>query len=85
LGTRYFLSNMEVDKNLYGNGLFSVKLSPFLDTGRISGASAELASQKWLWDTGLQLKLRVLGVGMTFVWGKDLRTGSNAWYFASDK
>jgi hypothetical protein len=85
LGTRYFLSNMEVDKNLYGSGLFSVKLSPFLDTGRISGESAELGSQKWLWDTGLQLKVRVLGVGMTFVWGKDLRTGSNAWYFASGK
>lgn len=85
LGTRYFLSNMNVDKNLYGNGLFSVKLSPFLDTGRISGASTELAGQKWLWDAGLQLKVQVLGVGMTLTWGKDLRTGNNAWYFASGR
>ena len=85
LGTRYFLSNTEVDKTIYTNGLFAVKLSPFLDTGRISGGSPELASRKWLWDTGLQLKLRALGVGMTVTWGKDLRTGNNAWYFASGR
>lgn len=83
LGTRYFLSNLDFDKNLYSNGLLSVKLSPFLDTGEVSGASLDLASQKWLWDTGLQLKLRVLGVGMSFVWGRDLRAGHTAWYFAS--
>ena len=85
LGTRYFLSNMEVDKNLYDNGLWGVKLSPFLDTGQISGASAEFSSQKSLWDAGLQLKLRLMGVGMSFVWGKDLRKGKNAWYFASNR
>ncbi len=85
LGTGYFLGNMEVDKNLYGNGLFTLKLSPFLDTGKLSGGSAELSGQKWFWDTGLQLKLRALGVGMTFTWGKDLRTGNNAWYFASGR
>lgn len=85
LGTEYLLSNVEIDKNLYTNGLITVKLSPFLDTGRISGLSAELATRKWLWDTGLELKVRVLGVGMSFVWGRDLRMGNNAFYFASGR
>ena len=83
LGSRYFLTNTEVDKNLYGNGLFALKLSPFLDTGKITSPSSQLGSQKWLWDTGLQAKLRVLGVGLTLTWGKDLRTGRSAFYFMS--
>lgn len=85
LGTQYLLSNIDVDKSLYSNGLITVKLSPFLDTGTISGVSAQLATRKWLWDTGLELKVRVLGVGMSFVWGRDLRMGNNAFYFASGR
>jgi tetratricopeptide (TPR) repeat protein len=80
LGRTYFLTNTEVDKNLYGNGLLSLKLSPFLDTGKITDPSGSLGSQKWLWDTGLQAKLRILGVGLTCTFGKDLRTGNNAFY-----
>lgn len=83
LGRRYFLTNAEMDKNLYGNGLLSVKLGPFLDTGKITDPFGSLGSQKWLWDTGLQAKLRVLGLGLTFTWGKDLRTGNNAFYFTT--
>jgi tetratricopeptide (TPR) repeat protein len=83
LGTRYFLVNSEIDKNIYGNGLISVKLGPFLDTGKITGEPGNLGSRKWQWDTGGQAKLRVLGVGVTFVYGKDLRTGNNAFYFTA--
>ena len=83
LGTRYFLTNFDVDKNLYSNGLLTLKLSPFIDSGTIAGSSPELASQRYLWDVGLQLKLRVLGQNLTFSWGKDLRTGNNAYYFTS--
>jgi len=85
LGVRYFLINSEVDKNVYSNGLFSIKLSPFLDTGKITDPIAQLGSRGWLWDTGLQTKLRVLGVGLTFTWGKDLRTGNNAFYFMASR
>jgi tetratricopeptide (TPR) repeat protein len=85
LGTRYFLANSEMDKNLYSNGLLSLKLSPFLDTGKITAPTAPLGSQKWLWDTGLQAKLRVLRVGLTLTWGKDLRTGNSAVYFLSGR
>jgi tetratricopeptide (TPR) repeat protein len=80
LGRNYFLSNWEIDKNVYNNGFFGAKLSPFLDIGKISGSSPGLSSTKWLCDTGVQVKLSVLGVGVTFTYGKDLRSGNNAFY-----
>lgn len=85
LGTEFFLSNQEIDKNVWSNGLVTVKLSPFLDTGKITGTGAALSNGRWLWDTGVQAKLRVLGVGLTFVYGKDLRTGNNAYYFTAGR
>ncbi len=85
LGEKYFLSNNEIDKNVWGNGLFTVKLSPFLDSGKITSTSSSLGTPVWLWDTGLQAKFRVLGVGLTFVYGKDLRTGNSAYYFTAGK
>jgi hypothetical protein len=80
LGRNYFLSNWEADKNVYRNGIFTVKLGPFLDTGKITDASAGLGSQKWLSDLGAQAKVRVFGIGVTFSYGKDLRSGNNAFY-----
>lgn len=80
MGRRYFLSNWETDKNIYRNGIFTVKLGPFLDTGKIGGAGPTLSSNQWLWDTGVQCKLSVLGVGVSLVYGKDLRSGNNAFY-----
>jgi len=80
LGRDYVLSNYETDKNVYSNGFFTVKLGPFLDTGKMLDTSTSLGSRQWLWDTGAQAKLRVLGVGVTFSYGKDLRTGNNAYY-----
>ena len=79
LGRNYLLSNWEADKNVYRNGIFTVKLGPFLDTGEITDASG-LGSQKWLWDVGAQAKVRVFGVGVAFSYGKDLRSGNNAFY-----
>lgn len=83
LGRRYVLVNSEMDKNIYGNGLLSIKLSPFLDTGKITDPTSQLGSKRWLWDTGVQAKLRVLGLGLNFTWGKDLLTGNNAFYFVA--
>lgn len=80
LGRDYFLSNWEMDKNLYGNGIVAVKLGPFLDSGRITDPSAMLGSHQWLWDIGAQAKLRVFGSGVVFSYGKDLRSGNNAFY-----
>jgi tetratricopeptide (TPR) repeat protein len=83
LGDDYFLSNWEIDKNTYSGGYVTVKLGPFLDVGKItdnSSAPSTLGSQKWLFDTGAQAKLKVLGVGVILIYGKDLRTGNNAFY-----
>lgn len=80
LGENYFLSNFESSKNTYANGFLTVKLGPFLDIGKITGPSPALGSHKWLFDTGPQIKFRVLGVGIVVLYGKDLRSGNNAFF-----
>lgn len=79
LGRQYTLANFEFDKQIYRNGVVTVALSPFLDTGRITNGFLQTPNQ-WLWDTGLQTKVRAFGVGFTVAYGKDLRTGRNAFY-----
>ena len=81
LGRRYFLANWEIDKNVYSNGLFAVKLGPFVDTGKIADASGLFGSREWLWDTGAQCKVRLLGsVTVILIYGRDLRGGHNVFY-----
>jgi tetratricopeptide (TPR) repeat protein len=80
LGRNYFLATWETDKNVYGNGIVALKMGPFLDTGEITDPFARLGSHKWLCDTGAQIKLRVFGTGVAFSYGKDLRSGNNAFY-----
>jgi hypothetical protein len=82
LGRDYFLSTWEADKNVYRNGVLTMKLGPLLDTGKITDPSPSLGSHKWLWDIGAQAKLRVFGAGVVFSYGKDLRSGNNAFYLA---
>lgn len=85
LGRNYFLSNWEMDKNIYNNGFLDVKLSPFLDIGKSQDSLAGLGSRKWLWDTGVLAKVRVLGIGFAVVYGKDLRSGNNAFYLMAGR
>jgi len=80
LGENYFLSNWEADKNVFSTSLFTVKLGPFVDTGRITDPHAGIGSDGWLWDTGAQAKFSALGVKFAVVYGKDLRTGNNAFF-----
>lgn len=80
LGSEYSLASWETDKNVYGNGVINLKLGPFLDTGKIADPSSMLGSHKWLWDTGAQAKLRIFGSGVVLSYGKDLRSGNNAFY-----
>lgn len=80
LGRKYFLSNWEMDKNLYSNGLITAKLGPFLDIGHISNGSVPLGSQKWLWDVGVQATISALGVKVVLSYGRDLRSGKGAFY-----
>ena len=80
----YFLSNWEMDKNVY-SGFPGLKLSPFLDIGKSTDYLAETGSRKWLWDTGVQAKVRVLGVGFMVVYGRDLRSGNSALYLTAGR
>jgi hypothetical protein len=80
LSRNYFLSNLEIDKHIYQNGFFSLKFSPFLDIGKSTDPLPGLGSGRWLWDTGVQAKFRVLGVGVTVIYGKDLRSGHDVFY-----
>ena len=80
LGRNYLLENWELDKNLYANGIVKLQLGPFFDIGNITDPGTQLGSHKWLFDTGAQAKLRVFGSGLVFSYGKDLRTGNNAFY-----
>jgi tetratricopeptide (TPR) repeat protein len=85
LGRNYFLANWETDKNLYGNGIVTLKIGPFLDTGKITDPLPTLGSRNWLCDTGAQIKLRVFGTGVAFSYGKDVRSGNNTYYLTTLK
>ena len=81
LGRRYFLANWELDKNIYGNGLFTTKLGPFLDSGAIADSSGLFGSQRWQWDSGLQCKVRILGgITAVFSYGRNLHGGKGVFY-----
>ncbi len=81
LGRRFFLANWELDKNIYQNGFFTLKLGPFVDSGAVADSSGLFGSQRWLWDTGAQCKVRVLGGLMVVLsYGRDLRGGRNVYY-----
>jgi len=81
LGRRYFLANLEMDKNIYENGLFTLKLGPFVDNGAIADSSGLFGSQRWQWDSGLQCKVRILGsVTAVFSYGFNLRGGKGIFY-----
>jgi hypothetical protein len=81
LGRRFFLANWEMDKNIYQNGFFTVKLGPFLDSGAVADSSGLFGSERWLWDTGAQCQVRVLGsLTVVLSYGRDLRGGRNVFY-----
>lgn len=80
MGRDYFVSNFEIDKNIYQFQMVRFMLSPFVDTGAIRDDVAGLGSHKWLTDVGGSLKLKALGFGVALSYGKDLRSGNNAFY-----
>lgn len=81
LGRDYILSNSDVEKVLFHDAFVQVQVGPFLDTGNIYDSSQYFGSPKWLTDTGLQARVKLLG-NFSFVlgYGKDLRSGANTFY-----
>lgn len=86
LGRRYVLWNSELNKNVYDSGFFRVQVGPFLDTGAVADSSGLFGSQKWLFDTGIQAKVRVLGsVSVVLSYGRDLRNGKELFFATSTR
>jgi hypothetical protein len=84
LGRRYLLLNSELYKTVYDGPFFRVQLGPFFDTGAIADPSGLFGSQKWLFDAGIQARVRVLGsVSVLLSYGRDLRSGTGVFYGTS--
>lgn len=84
LGRRYLLSNSEWNKTVYNGGFFRIQLGTFFDTGAVADPSGFFGSQKWLFDTGLQARLRVLGsLSVAISYGRDLRNGKGLFFATS--
>ena len=80
LGDRYLLSNSDLYRRIYSNGLIGIEAGPLFDIGRMGAPTSGLSTNQWLFDTGVQAKLTVLGTNVIFTWGHDLRTGNNAFF-----
>jgi hypothetical protein len=81
LGRNYVLVNAETDKIVYRGTFFTLQAGPFLDSGDIYDPSGSFGSPKWLCDTGIQAKVRILG-SFEFVlgYGKNLRSGQTSFF-----
>lgn len=82
LGYDYFLSNSTFYRQIYGNGLLSIKAGPLVDIGKMRAPAAGLSNGQWLFSTGVEARLAVLGTAVVLTYGRDLRAGSNAFYGA---
>jgi hypothetical protein len=84
MGRRYALANLELDKVIYHDDFFEVKAGPTLDAGEISDSSGYFGSRGWLWDPGVECKVRVLDtVEVVFSYGQDVRSGQNTFFSAA--
>ena len=81
-GDGYFLANTDFYRRLYGNGLISIHAGPLLDIARVSAPTTGLSTPQWLVDTGVEARLTVLHTSVVLSYGRDLRTGANAFYGA---
>lgn len=80
LAERYLLSNTDFFRRFYSNGLISVHAGPLFDLARSASANTSLAPAQWLFSAGAEAKLTVLGTSVLFTYGRDLRSGANAFY-----
>jgi hypothetical protein len=84
MGRRYALANFELDKVIYHGDFFEVKAGPIFDAGEISDSSGYFGSHGWLWDPGVECKVRVLDtIEVVFSYGHDIRSGRNTFFGAA--
>ena len=81
LGRDYFLSNWDFDKVAYTNPLFTASIGPFLDSGDAYDPSGYFGSRQWMWDSGLQTKIRVVGrAEVVLGWAITLRSAHSSFF-----
>jgi hypothetical protein len=78
MGRNYFVSNFDFDKTMFQKWGVTAKIGPLLDIGKISDPNPALGSHQWLYDVGVKVRGSLFGMGAVFIYGKDLRTGNNA-------
>lgn len=82
IGDAYALSNTDGYKRIYGNGLFSIHAGPLLDIGKMGAPTTGLSADQWLVDAGVEARLTVLHTSVVLSYGRDLRSGANAFFGA---
>jgi hypothetical protein len=80
VGDSFLLSNTDVLRRVYGNGLISIHAGPLLDVGKMTAPPPGLSSGEWLADAGLEARVTVLHTSLVLSWGRDLRAGKNAFW-----
>ncbi len=81
LGRDYFLTNWDFDKVAYDNPFFTATVGPFLDSGDAYDPSHYFGSRRWMWDSGLETKIRVLGRAQIILgWGITLRSANSSFF-----
>lgn len=80
LAQRYLLSNTDVYRRIYSNGLITLHAGPLFDVGRAASANTSLAAPHRLYTAGAEAKITVLGTSVLLTYGRDLRTGTNAFF-----
>jgi len=82
LGRDYLLWNWEFDRVVYAHSRFDLRLGPVIDTGRVYDRFGNFGSDKWLWDAGIQARVRIQNrLTLILTIGKDLRAGREAFHF----
>jgi predicted double-glycine peptidase len=69
----FFITNSDYQKPVLNSGWFRLSAGPFVDTGKSS------ISSDWIVDTGLELRLNILGsVGFNVSYGRSITGGHHA-------
>ncbi len=83
LGTSFLLFNSGFDKRVYQHPWFDISLGPLFDGGKTYDEPGRFASPSWLWDLGLQSKVRVRnGSVLVISYGKSLHESRSVWFVA---
>ena len=80
LGSSYFLSNTDLLRRIFSNGLLTLKAGPLLDVAKTRAPMGGLPQGRWIYDVGAEARFTVLGASVVLTYGRDLRSGSNAFF-----